>query len=142
MTVRPAKPADLSRIGEIRHIVTENALAGATQASDAEIASWYMDQAIFLVSEANGEIAGFTCANRQTGHIWALFVDPALEGRGHGRALLDAALADLVRFGRRQSSLTTGAGTRAERFYRRHGWQSMDRTLDGQVAFTKALGPQ
>jgi GNAT superfamily N-acetyltransferase len=142
VTVRAAKPADLSRIGEIRHVVMENALSGASKASDAEVASWYMDQAIFLVSETDGEIAGFTCANHQTGHVWALFVDPVLEGRGHGRALLDAALADLVRFGRRQSSLTTGAGTRAERFYRRHGWQTMDRTLDGQVAFTKALDPE
>lgn len=139
MTVRAAKPADLSRIGEIRHVVTENALPGASKASDAEVASWYMDQAIFLVSETDGEIAGFTCANHQTGHIWALFVDPVLEGRGHGRALLDAVLEDLVRFGRRQSSLTTGAGTRAERFYRRHGWRDMGRPLEGQVVFVKAL---
>lgn len=140
MTIRPATPEDLLRVGEIRHDVTENTLAAPLRASDAEVASWYSDQAIFLVSEASGEVAGFACASHQTGYVWALFVDPAREGRGHGRALLDAALAELVRFGHRQSCLTTVAGTRAERFYRRHGWQDMDQALDGQILFCKDIG--
>ncbi|WP_244548321.1 hypothetical protein [Bosea vaviloviae] len=33
--------------------------------------------------------------------------------------------------GHTQAWLTTGAGTRAERFYRRHGWRDMGRSLDG-----------
>ncbi len=38
-----------------------------------------------------------------------------------------------------QAWLTTGAGTRAERFYRRHGWREMGRSLDGQIVFIRAL---
>lgn len=137
--IRKATPADQPRIHAIRMGVRENVLSDPSRVTDAEIA-WYRDQAIFLVSEAGGDIAGFTCANHQTGLIWALFVDPAHEGRGHGRALLDAALAALMAAGIVQAHLTTGAGTRAERFYRRHGWRETGRSLDENVVFVKPLG--
>jgi hypothetical protein len=39
-----------------------------------------------------------------------------------------------------QAHLTTGAGTRAERFYRRHGWQDMGRSLDDHVVFVRPIG--
>lgn len=136
--LRPATPSDLPRIHAIRHGVTENVLSDPSKVSDAEVA-WYMEQAVFLVSEADGEVTGFTCANHQTGLVWALFIDPEREGRGHGRALLDAALARLAENGHRQAWITTGAGTRAERFYSEHGWRDMGRHLDGQIVFVKAL---
>ena len=36
-------------------------------------------------------------------------------------------------------SRRAGAGTRAERFYVRHGWRDMGRGLDWQIVFTKLL---
>lgn len=138
IVLRAATSADLPRIHAIRHGVAENILRDPSRVSEAEVA-WYMEQAVFLVSEAAGEVAGFTCANHQTGLIWALFIDPRHEGQGHGRALLDAALARLVEDGHRQAWLTTGAGTRAERFYAAHGWRDMGKHRDGQVVFVKAL---
>ena len=137
--IRKATPADQPRIHAIRMGVRENVLSDPSRVTDAEVA-WYRDQAIFLVSEAGGDIAGFTCANHQTGLIWALFVDPDHEGQGHGRALLDAALVALASAGIVQAHLTTGAGTRAERFYRRHGWRETGRSLDENVVFVKPLG--
>ena len=89
--IRKAVPADLPRIHAIRMDVRENILRDPSKVTAEEVA-WYREQAIFLVAEDAGEIVGFACANHQTGLIWALFVDPAQEGRGHGRALLDAAL--------------------------------------------------
>jgi GNAT superfamily N-acetyltransferase len=136
--LRPATPADLPRIHAIRHGVTENVLRDPSKVSDEEVA-WYMEQAIFLVSEEEGEVVGFTCANHQTGLVWALFIDPAHERRGHGRALLDEALRLLATAGHRQAWLTTSAGTRAERFYTAHGWRDMGRELGGQVVFVKAV---
>ncbi len=137
--IRKATPSDQPRIHAIRMGVRENVLSDPSRVTDAEIA-WYRDQAIFLVAEAGGDIAGFTCANHQTGLIWALFVDPDHEGQGHGRALLDAALAALTSAGIVQAHLTTGAGTRAERFYRRHGWRETGRSLDENVVFVRPLG--
>lgn len=137
--IRKATPADQPRIHAIRMGVRENVLSDPSRVTDAEVA-WYREQAIFLVSEADGEIAGFTCANPQTGLIWALFVDAAHEGQGHGRELLDAALAGLTAAGIVQAHLTTGADTRAERFYRRHGWRETGRSLDGNIVFVRPLG--
>ena len=136
--IRKATPDDQPRIHAIRMGVTENVLSDPSKVTDAEVA-WYREQAIFLVSEEGSEVVGFACANHQTGLIWALFIDPAHEGRGHGRALLDAALAGLKLADHTQAWLTTGAGTRAERFYRRHGWRDMGRSLDGQVVFVTHL---
>lgn len=46
----------------------------------------------FWVWEEDGHIHGFSAADVRDGTIFALFVDPASEGRGIGRALVEAAL--------------------------------------------------
>jgi GNAT superfamily N-acetyltransferase len=138
-TIRAAEPEDIARVTAIRMAVTENVLSDPSKVSAEEV-EWYRSQAIFLVAEVEGEVVGFTCANHQTGLIWALFLDAAHEGRGIGRALLDAALAGLKAAGLKQAHLNTGAGTRAERFYRAHGWRDMGLELGGQIVFTRATG--
>jgi GNAT superfamily N-acetyltransferase len=136
-TIRRATPADLPRIFKVRHGTAENRLLDPSKVTDAEV-RWYMEHAIFLVSEDEGGIIqGFTCANHQTGYIWALFVIDGQQRRGHGGALMAAALKLLRADGHRQSHLTTGAGTGAEAFYRAQGWTSMGRTLSGEVVFRK-----
>jgi GNAT superfamily N-acetyltransferase len=137
-SIRKATPADQPRIHAIRMGVTENVLADPSRVTEAEVA-WYREQAVFLVAETDGDVVGFCCANHQTALIWALFVDPAHEGQGHGKRLLDAALTRLAKLGHRQAHLNTGAGTRAERFYRRQGWQDRGRSLGGEIVFVKAL---
>lgn len=136
--IRKANAADQPRIHAIRMGVSENVLSDPSKVTDEEVA-WYREQAVFLVAEVDGAVVGFTCANHQTGLVWALFMDKAHEGRGIGRALLDAALERLSAAGHAQAWLTTGEGTRAERFYRRYGWQDMGRSRDGNVVFVKPL---
>jgi GNAT superfamily N-acetyltransferase len=60
-------------------------------------------------------------------------MDPASEGRGIARPLLAAACDHLARAGHAKAWLTTGTGTRAERFYRHQGWRQTGRTDDGQI---------
>jgi GNAT superfamily N-acetyltransferase len=76
-----------------------------------------LNAAIFLVSEDDRGVQGFTCANHQTGCVWALFVIEEAQGRGHGTMLLKAAMARLRLVGHRQAFLSTGQGTRAEKYY-------------------------
>jgi GNAT superfamily N-acetyltransferase len=121
--LRAAIYDDLPRIHAVRHGTTENRLSDPSLVTEAEVA-WYMDEAIFLVSEDEEGVQGFTCANHQTGYVWALFVIDGAQGRGHGTALLDAALTRLRQAGHRQAFLTTGQNTRAEGFYKSKGWQS------------------
>ncbi len=132
--LRAATRADLPRIHEIRHGTAENRLSDPSLVTDEELA-WYLDHAIFLVSEDEAAVQGFTCVNHQTGHVWALFVLDAAQGRGHGTRLLDAAMGQLRQAGHRQACLSTGSGTKATGFYRARGWQPMGLSLRGEVVF-------
>jgi GNAT superfamily N-acetyltransferase len=132
MRLRPATPADLPRIHAVRHGTRENRLTNPDRVTDAEVA-WYMSEAIFLVSEDEAGIQGFTCANHQTGYVWALFVIDGAQGQGHGTALLTAALDALKAAGHRQAFLSTGVGTRAQAFYEAKGWHPTGINLHGEV---------
>src|SRR5271155_88189 len=119
--LRQAPTLDLPRISEVRHGTAENRLEDPSLVTPAEV-EWYLNEAIFLVSEDQNGIQGFTCVNHQTGYVWALFVIDGAQGRGHGSALLNAAMARLRQAGHRQAFLSTGAETKAEAFYRSRGW--------------------
>jgi GNAT superfamily N-acetyltransferase len=97
--------------------------------------SGILNEAIFLVSENEAGIQGFTCANQQTGYVWALFVVDGAQGRGHGTALLDEAIARLRQAGHRQAFLTTGKDTKAADFYRSKGWRQTGIDRRGEAVF-------
>ena len=130
--LRRATRADLPRIHQVRHGTAENRLINPALVTEDELA-WYMDEAIFLVSEDADGVQGFTCANPQTGLVWALFVIDGKHRQGHGSALLNAALARLRDAGHRQAMLSTGIGTRAETFYRGRGWHPTGVDMRGDV---------
>jgi GNAT superfamily N-acetyltransferase len=137
--IRPARPEDLGRIGEIRAAVTENRLSDAASLTTEEVLR-YLDRGHFWVAEEGGGILGFSAANPDQRLLWALFVDPAHEGRGIGRGLIRVAEAMLRQEGCDSAHLTTQPGTRAERFYRRNGWQVTGHTPScSQLILTKTL---
>ena len=136
--LRAATRADLPRIHDIRHGTAENRLTNPALVTSEELA-WYLDNAIFLVSEEGGTIQGFTCVNHLTGYVWALFVIDGAQRRGHGAALLDEAMMLLRQAGHRQAFLSTGPGTKAEAFYAARSWQPAGMNLSGEVVFRLRL---
>jgi GNAT superfamily N-acetyltransferase len=134
ISIRAATEADLPRIHEVRHGTAENRLTDPSLVTDEEVA-WYLKEAIFLVSEDQAGLQGFTCANPQTGYVWALFVIDEAHGRGHGTTLLSEAVERLRQAGNRQAFLTTGPGTRAAEFYRRKGWRQAGVDIRGQAVY-------
>lgn len=74
------------------------------------------------VAEDSGRVVAFAVGYR-SGNIWALFVHPEHEGRGHGKALHSAMVTWLWAQGLQRLWLTTAPGTRAEAFYRSLGWR-------------------
>jgi N-acetylglutamate synthase-like GNAT family acetyltransferase len=134
LRLRAATRADLPRIHEVRHGTAENRLTNPGLVTEEEVA-WYLDHAIFLVSEDATAVQGFTCVNHQTGYVWALFVIDEAQGRGHGSRLLGGAMARLREAGHRQAFLSTCGGTNAEAFYLAKGWQRMGVNMRGEVAF-------
>jgi GNAT superfamily N-acetyltransferase len=132
--LRPATRLDLPRISEVRHGTAENRLGDPSLVTQAEV-EWYLNQAIFLVSEDEVGIQGFTCANPQTGYVWALFVIDGAQGRGHGTRLLNEVIERFRQAGRRQAFLTTGKATRAAAFYRSRGWVQTGVDQRGEAVF-------
>jgi len=118
--VRPARAADIPRMMEIRAAVRENRLRDLVVAADDY--RLYVTDGRCWAAEADGALLGFAALDETDGSLWALFVDPAGEGRGLGSALLAAAIAEARRRGLAALALTTEAGTRAEAFYRRRGF--------------------
>jgi GNAT superfamily N-acetyltransferase len=132
--LRQATKLDLPRIDEVRHGTAENRLDDPSLVTAGE-AEWYLNEAIFLVSEDDAGIQGFTCANHQTGYVWALFVIDAAHRRGHGTALLNEVIDRFRQAGHRQAFLTTGKDTKAAGFYRSKGWVQTGVDMRGQAVF-------
>lgn len=136
--LRRATPADIPRLMEIRFAVQENRLADPTSVTAADCAGFIARNLVWVAQEP-GRIIGFSASDDRDGTIWALFIDPPDQGRGLGAGLLTLACADLAAKGFTTARLTTDPGTRADRFYRRHGWLALGMGEDGELRFEKAL---
>jgi GNAT superfamily N-acetyltransferase len=130
MTLRIATLDDTPEIWRVRYAVTENTLTPG-RISDAELHAYLEDYGRgWVVELAPGRIAGFSIGDARDGHIWALFVDPALHGQGYGRQLHDVMVDWLFAQGHARLDLATAPNSRAEAFYRRAGWQPTGDGLD------------
>ena len=118
----------------IRHAVRENRLV-STVITDDDVRVMMEERGRGWVADVDGAVVGFAIADATNGNVWALFVDPEHEGRGHGRALHDVMVAWLRGQGLEALWLTTAPGTRAERFYERAGWTRAGSTADGEIRF-------
>jgi GNAT superfamily N-acetyltransferase len=136
--IRLATIADIPRLIEIRASVRENRLSDPSRVTLADY-NWHVAHAPIHIWEEDGVIKGLSACDPRDGSIWGLFVDPAFEGRGIGRALILAATNSLAAVGHRVAKLSTEPGTRAERFYVRNGWTAKGRTERGEIIFTKEL---
>src|SRR6185436_9938562 len=62
--LRPANRADLPRVHAIRHGTTENRLSDPSLVTEAEVL-WYLDNALFLVSEDEAGVRGVSSGTHQ-----------------------------------------------------------------------------
>jgi len=136
--IRRARLEERDRISEIRFAVQENRLNDPSLVTDADY-GWFTEHPGIWVWEEDGRILGFSAADTRDGTIWALFVDPAHDRRGIGRALFETACDVLRRAGHRTAMLTTDPGTRAERFYRAAGWTVLGTSKTGELILRSAL---
>jgi len=139
---REATAADMPGITHVRTSVVENALTigqleerGITEAS---VAASFLTDSKGWVALQGEEIVAFSIADRSTQSIFALFVLPAHAGRGIGSRLLDLALDWLWKNGAERVWLTTGAGTKAVRFYEKRGWTCTGTGPRGDLRYERA----
>jgi GNAT superfamily N-acetyltransferase len=130
--LRQARLGDIEAMHHVRLAVRENRLVSSVITA-AQYAEFIEEKGRGWVIQAEGEIVAFAVGNATDGNIWALFVHPDHERRGYGRQLHDTMLNWLRAQGLRRFWLTTGAGTRAQRFYEAAGWASVGLTPLGEV---------
>lgn len=134
--VREASILDIPAMHRIRRSVRENRLSRFTGVVEKSYLPFTRWRSIW-VAEWNGSIVGFGAVDPGQHRVWALFVAPSFEGRGVGDALHRSVIgwARARRIAR--LTLSTGENTRAEGFYRRHGWIEVGRSAEGEVEFER-----
>lgn len=137
---RVANERDIDAMSAIRLAVLENRLSNPGRVTRFDYEDYLERFGRGWVCELDGRIVGFSYADKRDASIWALFVEPAMEGRGIGRRLLALALDYLSALGHVRALLSTGADTRADRFYAALGW-TRAAPVDGEVCFTLQLAP-
>jgi GNAT superfamily N-acetyltransferase len=135
LALRRATAADIPAMSRIRLAVRENALSNPARITEAMYRDYLDERGRGWVAEEHGEIIGFAYADRADASIWALFVDPAREGRGAGQRLLRLATDWLFEIGNPELRLGTAANTRADRFYAAQGWTREDMRDDVEVGY-------
>jgi GNAT superfamily N-acetyltransferase len=118
----------------VRAAVRENRLVSAVIADDDVRGAIEVTGRGWVV-EHEGDVVAFAIGNATDGNVWALFVHPDHERRGHGRRLHDAMVAWLWSRGLERLWLTTQPGTRAEKFYAAAGWVRTGLTSRGETRF-------
>jgi len=120
----------------VRLAVSENRLSDPARITEAMYIEHIEGAGRSWVCEAGGAILGFASAATADGAIWALFVDPAHEGRGIGKHLLALAAGHLFAQGHDSIVLATAADTRADVFYASQGWERGKMKNDSEVAYS------
>jgi GNAT superfamily N-acetyltransferase len=132
--LREAEERDIPAIQHVRASVRENRLV-STVISDDDVRRAIEATGRGWVVENEGAVIAFAIGNSTDGNVWALFVHPDHERRGHGRRLHDVLVAWLWSRGLERLWLTTAPGTRAEKFYAAAGWVRAGTTSRGEVRF-------
>lgn len=120
---RPAQLADIPALMEIRGAVRENRLVNVRLTAEDYAQALTSDGRAWVCKD-EGHVVGFVCGRPAKKDIWALFVRPEFEGRGIGTALMALIETWLFDQGLDAITLSTVFGTRAERLYRRRGWEA------------------
>lgn len=139
VTLRQAVRSDVEALHRVRLSVSENRLISTVLTADDYVDAIERTGRGWLI-EVGTEVVGFAVGNGETGNVWALFVDPAYEGRGYGRRLHNVMVSWLWSKGLQTLWLTTQAGSRAQRFYEAAGWECRGAADDGQLRFEMRRG--
>ncbi|MET0394429.1 MAG: GNAT family N-acetyltransferase [Chitinophagaceae bacterium] len=135
MQLRQAILTDIPQLTVLRLSVTENQLSDPGLVTEQDYITYLSQRGRGWVCETGGLVTGFAIVDNTDHNVWALFVLPGYEGQGIGRRLHDAMLDWYFSQGETFIWLGTAPGTRAERFYRKAGWQDRGLRPNGEKRF-------
>jgi len=143
MILRRAIAADIPEMFRVRTSVRENHMSidemAAVGITADSIEAMLAGSVRGWVMQEGDRLAAFALADGADGCVFALFVDRGHEGKGIGRRLMNEVETWLFSLGLKEIWLETDADlrVRANRFYRRLGWQEAGLQGDGQQRFVK-----
>ena len=132
--LRNATIRDIERMHQIRLSVKENVLHTPSLVTYEHYQNMLTRNGMGWVYELNNDIVGFAIIDLSRNNVWALFVDPAFEGRGIGRKLHNEMVRAYFLRNDKALWLTTSPATRAEYFYRAAGWKECG-MVNGELKF-------
>jgi GNAT superfamily N-acetyltransferase len=138
MLFREAGIKDIPQIQVVRNSVKENTLSNPALVTDSDCENYLVNRGKGWVCEIDDRIVGFAIADLLDHNVWALFVHPGFDKKGIGKKLHDDML-DWY-FSQTDSTiwLSTASNTRAEKFYRKAGWQEVGMHGKGEIKFEMA----
>lgn len=135
MIFRQALITDIPQVQIVRNAVKENRLSNPDLVPDKDVEDYITRRGRGWVCEINNTVVAFAIVSVIDKNVWALFVDPAYEGKKIGKKLHDDMMDWYFSQTRETIWLSTAPGTRAENFYRKAGWQQTGFTKSGEVKF-------
>ena len=135
MIFREAQISDIPQIQVVRHSVKENVLSDPSLVTDQDCEEFLTVRGKGWVCETDGTVVGFSIADLQEKNIWALFVHPDHEAKGIGKRLHKEMLDWYFTQTKETVWLGTSPDTKAEKFYRRHGWKEVGLHGKGEIKF-------
>ena len=136
--IRVAIASDIPEMHRVRMSVEENRLSDPARITQASYFPYFKAGSAWAAL-IDGRLVGFAMLDETAKSVWALFVEPGVEGSGVGRALHDRMLDWARERGIERLTLTTSPGTRAQQFYQRRGWTETGVAENDEVRFEKAL---
>jgi GNAT superfamily N-acetyltransferase len=135
MQFREATIHDVAEIQRVRNSVKENVLSDPNLVTDADCITYITHRGKGWVCQMDGRIIGFAIADLQDNNIWALFLEPAFEGKGIGKRLHQIMLDWYFSQTDSDVWLSTEPHSRAETFYRKAGWKDAGIYGKGEIKF-------
>jgi GNAT superfamily N-acetyltransferase len=135
MVFREAQIEDIKQIQIVRHSVKENVLSNPALVTDKNCEDYITIRGKGWVCEIDNLVIGFAIADLVENNIWALFLRPEYEGKGIGKKLHDMMLDWYFSKTKEKVWLGTAMNTRAELFYKRHGWREVGKHGRGEIKF-------
>ena len=123
MIYREAEITDIPQMHVVRTSVKENVLSNPDLITEQDYVDYLTKRGKGFVCEIDKIIAGFSIVDLVDKNVWALFVDPAFEGKGIGRKLHHLMLNWYFNQTTETIWLGTEPQTRAASFYRKNGWK-------------------
>jgi ribosomal protein S18 acetylase RimI-like enzyme len=132
---RVATINDIAAIQLVRNAVKENRLSDPSFIKDEEVINYIIRRGRGWVAIEENIVIGFSIADLVDNNVWALFIHPDFEAKGHGKKLLDILLNWYFSKTTQTIWLSTAPNTRAAKFYEKQGWKQNGFYGKGELKF-------